>query len=213
MQTPHKLRVSWALAINMHKLNLPTNELGDYYLNRSVKTLSNGINLNHTKDVERACELSILLFSSGHEDDSGSLLNSFAYDIEYKENSGAWLGKQVGLSLIAYQLMMDGEIDKAKDIVSQVFTSNPNLDIGDTDWVMGRLEDDVYFYSPRSEWPEDLRKDRQNAILGLSSNISAMIFNFVTCKLVRKDTSEMVEKAGEIIMQDFAELRKIFGYE
>ena len=213
-QPSHALRLIGALANKtMHKIHLPSKDLGDHYLNQSVKTLSKGINLNRAKDVDRACEFSILLYSAEFADDAMSLLKSFVYDIEYSERSGAWSGKEVGLSLIAYYYLINKQISVARDAVSEIFSSNPNFDINDIDWVLPRLEDEISDYTPRSEWPEEVRMNKQNAILGHSSCIAYMIFSFIVSKVILGDSSGITMKAEVIIKNELAGLKEIFNSE
>lgn len=190
----------------MHLINLPQKKFNDSYLNRSVKTLSKGINLNKSKDVERACQFAILLYSANFEDDAISLVCSFARDIEYSEKSGAWIGKEIGLSLVAYHHFINGNKNEAKSILCEIFDSNPNLDLKNTDWVIERLEDDIECYTPKSEWPDDIRNMRQNAILGHTSTIASMIFNFLTCLFFCDAPQNFLSKAEKILKQEFQEL-------
>lgn len=83
----------------MHPIKLPQKKFNDSYLNRSVKTLSKGININKSKDVERACQFAILLYSANFEDDAISLVCSFREILNTLKKVAHGLGKRLDYRL------------------------------------------------------------------------------------------------------------------
>lgn len=194
----------------MHQLKLPNRKFKDAYLNKSVKTLYKGIGLNVSKDVDRACQLAILLYAAGFREDALSLVGSFSSLIKYSERSGAWMGKETAMSLVAYDHVLQGNLYEARQTLQDLFDSHPDLDPIDTDLAKELVQEDIDDYVPRSEWPEEIRHMRHNAVLGHSSQVLSMLFNFLVLLLFCEDSSNVAGRADEIVRQELQALADMY---
>lgn len=195
-----------------HQLKLPPERVHKAPIKRLIKSLSAGINLNQEAESRKALELATYLYSIGEVKRASELLGSFAFDMAYSENSGAWAIKKEALALLAFINIASHETDEATRIVHEIFESNPNLDINDIDWIFEQAIDDIDYYKPRESWPPGLLRDltEKERITGHFSAISEMIFPFVCGILLSVGVEGLTKKLENIISAEFEWLRLEF---
>lgn len=172
-------------------------------------SLSKGVNLNRETEAQKALKLAIYLFAVGEVAPARDLLSSFAFDISYSEKSGVWAIKKEALAFLAFIAIQDQLADAARELVNEIFASNPNIDIDDTDWIFEQAMDEIDYYKPRETWSPSLLQDLtlNEKITGHFSTIAELAFPFVCATLLPTKNEELASALEKIIIADLGWLR------
>ncbi|MBD3658304.1 MAG: hypothetical protein HUJ14_17560 [Marinobacter sp.] len=172
-------------------------------------SLSKGINLNRESEAQKAFKLAVYLFAVGEVAPARDLVSSFAFDIPYSEKSGVWAIKKEALAFLAFMATQHQQADLARKPVDEIFVSNPNIDIDDTDWVFEQAIDQIEYYKPREAWNPSLLHDLtlNEKITGHFSTIAELAFPFVCATLLPTKNEELASALEKIITAELGWLR------
>lgn len=170
---------------------------------------SEGININRETEAQKALKLAIYLFSVGEVAPARDLVGSFASDISYSEKSAVWAIRKEALAFLAFMAIKDQQTDAAKTLVNEIFASNPNIDIDDTDWIFEQAIDEIGYYKPRETWSLSLLHDLtlNERITGHFSTIAELVFPFVCATLLPTKNEELASTLENIIVAELGWLR------
>lgn len=190
------------------ELCLPNKSYHSKIIERLVSSLTGGININQCKDTDRAVELATYLYAINDYKVAVELLKSFAYDITYSEKSGVWGSKQNAMALLAYSVLRQGLEAEAKEILIEIFESNPNIHTDETEWIIEDASEDITYYEPKDNWPVDLELTNKEITLGHYSTLAQFTFPYLVSKVIRKDDKRIYEPFSEIINTELQYLQE-----
>ena len=169
--------------------------------------MASGININLCKDVDQAVELAIYLYSVQEFEGCIELLQSFANDIKYSERSGVWGSKQDTMALLAYAVLNQSKEAAAHKVLIDLFESNPNIQLNDTDWIIEDAIDDMSHYVPKDNWDSDLKLTKNEMTAGHCSALKQFIFPYLISRIIRKDDNAISEPFNDVIKTELQYLR------
>ena len=194
----------------MHfKLILPKNDFDSKSVKRLISSLSKQFSTTRAKDVDKAVELAIYLYVL---DDSKKtptdLLESFTGEVTDSNRSAVWASKRDAMSLQSYIALNNSQKKEAERILNDLFQSNTNYEIDDTNWIIDEGMEELSYYEPLEESAHDLNLTKKEKTLGYYSNIVTFLFPFLVSRLIRNDSKNTWSRFEKVIGTELSLLAK-----